>query len=61
MGFISFLFRKILKMKVYNDEGIMSTIKEGDELLDKTSKWIEEQERDGNKVPDYLKEMVGKK
>lgn len=53
MGLISFIFRNILKIKIENDEGIISSIKDGDKLLDETSKCIVEQERDGNKVPDY--------
>ena len=61
MGLLSFLFEKILIKKVENDKELVSDIKDGDNYLDETKKWIEEQERDGNKVPDYLKKMVSKK
>ena len=61
MGLLSFLFGEILKKKVENNEELISAIEDGDNYLDETKKWIEVQEKNGHKVPDYLKEMVGKK
>ena len=61
MGLLSFLFEKILIKKVENDKELVSDIKDGDNYLDETKKWIEVEEKNGHNVPDYLKEMVGKK
>jgi hypothetical protein len=41
------------------DKDLQQALKDGDKYLDKTKKWIKDQEKQGNKIPDYLKKMVG--
>ena len=56
---IARIFKKVLQHNLKNDKGLAAAIKDGDRYLEKTKKWIKDQERQGNKVPDYLKKMVG--
>jgi len=58
-GLVNLIFKKVLQRNLKKDKGLQSAIKDADRYLDKTKKWIKDQERQGKKVPDYLKKMVG--
>jgi hypothetical protein len=58
-GILSMIFKKKLKSALMKDKDLQKALKDGDKYLDKTKKWIKDQEKQGNKIPDYLKKMVG--
>ena len=58
-GILSMIFKKKLKSALMQDKDLQQALKDGDKYLDKTKKWIKDQEKQGNKIPDYLKKMVG--
>jgi len=49
MGLLSFLFGEILKKKVEDNEGLISDIKDEDNYLDETKKWIKWQQKTDTK------------
>lgn len=57
---LSYIFKKVLSNNLSKDVDLSKAIKDADAQLDKTKKWIDDQEKQGNKIPDYLKKMVGK-
>jgi len=58
---VSFIFKRTLLNNLSNDDEFNKSIKDADDYIYKTRKWIDKQEMGGKKVPQYLKDMVGKK
>ena len=58
-SWIKNLFKKRLKKAVLSNPSLKSALNQADKELDVLRKYVKKQEKDGHKVPNYIKRYTG--